>query len=158
MNALHMTQLMNEGQRLIVRMEGESTTLKNNPEYVSSLGKVKSLLAQVTDLKTKIEMLWSIQCTRLTENFRFRKYEDEAQTVSTSQCSYMCVCVCMCVFVCVCVRARACVCVCVCVCVYVFVQILTYSVFSCAYCVAVHTYIMYSSFVIVSIPVHMSLC
>lgn len=80
MNALHMTQLMNEGQRLIVRMEEESTTLKNNPEYVSSLGKVKSLLAQVTDLKTKIEMLWSIQCTRLTENFRFRKYEDEAQT------------------------------------------------------------------------------
>ena len=84
MSALHMTQLMGEGKRLIEYMEDKSSPLKDNPEYVNSLAKVKNLLVQITDLKTKIEVLWSIQCTRLTDNFRFRKFEDEVQSVSVS--------------------------------------------------------------------------
>ena len=84
MNGLHMTQLMDEGKRLIECMEEESSPLKDNPEYVNSLAKVKNLLVQIRDLRTKIEVLWSIQCTRLTDNFRFRKFEDEVQSVSIS--------------------------------------------------------------------------
>ena len=84
MRSLHVTQLMDEGKRLITAMESPHPSLKENPEFQSSLRYVRHLLKNVTEVKVKLDLL----CSRLTDNFRVRKFEKEARMVSR-----VCVCV-----------------------------------------------------------------
>ena len=82
MKALHVAQLMHEGKRLITLMESPHPSLKDNPEFQSSLAYVRHLLRNVTEVKVKLDMLWTVRCTRLTDNFRARKFEEDANLVS----------------------------------------------------------------------------
>ena len=107
MKSLHVTQLIDEGKRLITVMESPHPSLKENPEFQSSLAYVRHLLKNVTEVRVKLDLLWTIRCSRLTENFRVRRFEEEAKMVSwfvwkpISFLFSMCVCVCvsMCVHV-----------------------------------------------------------
>ena len=101
MKSLHVTQLIDEGKRLITVMESPHPSLKENPEFQSSLAYVRHLLKNVTEVRVKLDLLWTIRCSRLTENFRVRRFEEEAKMVSwfvwkpISFLFSVCVCVCV---------------------------------------------------------------
>ena len=82
MKALHVTQLMQEGKRLITLMESPHPSLKDNPEFQNSLAYVRHLLNNVTEVKVKLDLLWTVRSTRLTDNFRVKRFEEDAKMVS----------------------------------------------------------------------------
>ena len=85
---LHVDQLLSEGTRLLELMEVPHSSLKENLDYQNSIVRTKQLVHQIREIKAKIEFMWSVRCSKLANNFRFRKFEEDMQSVSDCPLAY----------------------------------------------------------------------
>ena len=84
LNSFHVEELTTENERIRQEMNSPSQQqFRNNPDFVATLDTIEVLMSRVENVRTRLENLWDSRHTKLQANLKHKKFETEANQVSS---------------------------------------------------------------------------
>ena len=82
LEVLHIDELANEGNRIDEHMQATASPhLSSNPDFTSTLATISTLLGQISNVKERVEVLWTTRRDKLQASIKQKSFETEASKV-----------------------------------------------------------------------------
>ena len=81
LDSLHIDELTAEGKTINQLMNSSFSKLQDNPEFTSTLVTVQKLVDQITNIKSRLDLLWNSYHLKLETNLRKHKFKKDTEQV-----------------------------------------------------------------------------